>query len=335
MTDLSLLTQPVARQLPATMRAVLCGMAADRRPRVGHLPVPTPVCGQVLIRVRAIGLERADLSGDRGRATTAGLRVPGVEAVGVVVECPGRELRVGAQVAALLDDTQGGGCAEYLCVPVAQVISFFSDLPWAVLGAIPRVVRTAYGSLTFGLDTRAGQSLLIRGGSGPVGRAAVALGRRQGLTVLATTRTPGEATALHRAGAHHVLLDGGAVAETVRDLIPGGVHSALVLNGTSALLDTLRATRIHGVVCCVGGQSEPVRLPGFDPADDLPPGVRLTGYRGRSTDLPPIVLQEYLDAVAAGDIAVAADRVFRLDEIGAAHRYLESGRPMDRTVVLS
>ncbi|MFE3189397.1 zinc-binding dehydrogenase [Nocardia sp. NPDC059240] len=335
MTDLSLLTQPVARQLPVTMRAALSGPAADRRPRVGELPVPAPVSGQVLIRVRAVGLERADLNGDRRRATTAGPRVPGVEAVGVVVACPGRELRVGAQVAALLDDAQGGGCAEYLCVPVTQAISFFSELPWAVLGSIPRVVRTAYGSLAFGLDARAGQSVLIRGGSGAVGLAAVALARRQGLTVLATTRTPGDTLALRRAGAHHVLLDGGAVADTVRELIPGGVHSALLLNGTGTLRDTLCATRIHGVVCCVGGLSEPARVPGFDPADFLPPGVRLTGYRGRSSDLPPIVLQEFLDAVAAGDLAVPAERVFRLDEIGAAHRYLESGRITDRTVVLS
>lgn len=316
---------PVTRRLPATMRAALLD-APGAYPAVTVRELPVPAPGEVLIRVRAAGLDRH-------------LRAPGparagvVEAVGVVVECPGRELRVGAQVAALLDDGAERVVGEYLCVPAAQVISFFSGLPWAVLGAVPRAVRTAYGALTFGLDARVGQTVLVRGGASRVGAVAVWLAARQGLTVIATGRTAGEVGAL-RSAARHVLLDDGAVAEKVRAVTPGGVSAALELSGPGTLPDTLRATGVHGVVCCAGPAFERAELPGFDPVGCLPRGVRLTGYRGRSTDLPPVVLQEFAEALAAGDAALPVSGVFQLEELGAAIAELESGRAAHPPVVL-
>ena len=107
-------------------------------------------------------------------------RVPGIEAAGTVDVAPGRQ-RTGSRqkVVAMMGDmgrTHDGGYAEYTSVPLAQVIPVSTGLSWEVLGALPEIVRTAYGSLTIGLDLKPGQSVLIRGGTSSVGLAAAALG---------------------------------------------------------------------------------------------------------------------------------------------------------------
>lgn len=73
-------------------------------------------------------------------------RVLGIEAAGTVAACPGGEYTVGQQVAALMGGmgrTFDGGCAEYTCVPVRQVVPFTSSLDWATLGAVPEMLQTS------------------------------------------------------------------------------------------------------------------------------------------------------------------------------------------------
>ena len=186
--------------VPATMRAVV--LDAPGPPSalaIRQLPVPVPSAGQVLIRVRAFGLNRLELYLRLGLSEGVSFpRVPGIEATGVVEACPGGEFRAGQQVAALMGGMGrvfDGGYADYTCVPAAQVIPFRSDLDWATLGAVPEMLQTSYGSLTTGLDARPGQSILIRGGTSSVGLATAVLARQRGMTVLSTTRNPGKASA--------------------------------------------------------------------------------------------------------------------------------------------
>src|SRR5262249_50733090 len=155
--------------------------------------------------------------------------------------------------------------------------------------------------LTVALDIQPGQTLLIRGGTSSVGLTAAILAKRKGLTVLATTRSEEKAGALR---ADHVVVDDGAIAERVRELVPGGVDATLDLIGAPTLRDSLEATRVHGVVCSAGYLSNEWIVPDFYPAGYLPNGVRLTGYFGEASDLPQAVLQEFLDAVAAGEVTV-------------------------------
>jgi NADPH2:quinone reductase len=125
-------------------------------------------------------------------------RVPGVEAVGVVAECPSGEFSEGQQVAAFaggMGRAFDGGYAEYCCVPAARVVPFRGDLDWTTLGAIPVMLQTASGALTIGLDAKEGQSLLIRGGTSSVGMATAVLARRLGMRVLSTTRQEGKVRA--------------------------------------------------------------------------------------------------------------------------------------------
>jgi NADPH:quinone reductase-like Zn-dependent oxidoreductase len=303
---------------------------------VRELPVPTPAAGWVLIKVKAFGLNRSELHTRLGLASGVTFpRVLGIEAVGVVAESPGGEFPVGQQVAAMVGGmgrTYDGGYAEYTCVPASQVIAFRSELAWATLGAVPEMLQTAYGSLTVGLDAQPGQSILIRGGTSSVGMATALLAKQRNITVLSTTRNPTKSAALTNIGVDHVLIDDGNIATHVREIVPGGVDGALELVGTPTLPDTLRSTREHGVVCFTGMLSDVWTVPDFYPIDYIPNGVRLTAYGGDAQDLPPQVLQGFLDAVSAGE-SVPVDHVYEFDQIVEAHAAMEAGEAAGKLVV--
>ena len=323
-----------------TMRAVvLDGPGPPEALVIRELPVPEPAVGWVLIRVRAFGLNRSELHMRLGVAQGVTFpRVPGIEAVGVVAECPGGEFTPDQQVAALMGGMGrafDGGYAEYTCVPVSQVVPFRSDLDWAVLGAVPEMLQTAYGSLEVGLDAQPGQSILIRGGTSSVGMATAVLAKQRGMTVLATTRDPAKRRALTGAGADYVLIDDGQVAAQVRQIFPDGADAALELVGTPTLPDTLRSVRVHGVVCFTGMLSNQWTVRDFYPIDYLPRGVRLTAYGGEAADLPPPLLRGFLDSLAAGTAVVPIGRVYRIDQIVQAHADMEANRVSGKLVVLT
>jgi NADPH2:quinone reductase len=323
-----------------TMRAVV--LDAPGPPEaltIRELPRPTPMPGWVLIQVKAFGLNRSELHTRLGLAQGVTFpRVLGIEATGVVASCPGGEFAIGQQVMAMMGGmgrTFDGGYAEYTCVPTAQVIAFTSALDWSTLGAVPEMLQTAYGSLTVGLDAQPGQSILIRGGTSSVGMAAAILAKQQGMTVLATTRNPAKASALTGVGVDHVLIDDGTVADQTRAIIPDGVDTALELIGTPTLPDTLRSVRVHGVVCFTGMLSNQWTVRDFYPIDYLPRGVRLSAYGGDASDLPPTVLQDFLDAVAAGSALVPIARVYNFAQIVEAHAAMEASGASGKLVVIT
>lgn len=163
--------------------------------------------------------------------------------------------------------------------------------------------------------------------------ATAVLATRSGLTVLSTTRSPAKVEALTRIGVDHVILDAGHVADRVRAIVPRGVDCALELVGTPTLPDTLAATRVHGVVCFTGMLSNEWTVRDFYPIDYIPSGVRLTAYSGEASDLPPEVLQDFLDNVAAGAAVVPVHQVYELDEIQHAHAELGAGTTTGKLVV--
>jgi NADPH:quinone reductase-like Zn-dependent oxidoreductase len=163
--------------------------------------------------------------------------------------------------------------------------------------------------------------------------ATAVLAKQRGMAVLSTTRNPDKAGALSGIGVDHVLIDDGQVARQVRDIIPGGVDTALELVGAPTLPDTLRATRVHGVVCFTGMLSNQWIVRDFYPIEYIPRGVRLTSYGGDATDLPAHVLQEYLDSVEAGHAVVPIDHVYTFDQIVEAHTTMEAGSASGKLVV--
>ncbi|MCU1405361.1 MAG: NADPH:quinone reductase [Glaciihabitans sp.] len=312
------------------MRAVVVdGPGGPENLRVRDVPIPVPQRGWVLIRIEAFGLNRSELHFRSGVASSGSFpRIPGIEAVGTVELAPGGEFAEGSQVAAMMGGMGrdfDGGYAEYVSVPAANVIAFSSPLGWDVLGAVPEMLQTAAGSLRVGLEAVDGQSLLIRGGTSSVGLAIATLGSMRGMTVISTTRNPGSRALLERAGARHVVIDDGHVAERVREIVPGGVDSAIELVGVNVMRDTLQAVRAGGTVCFTGMLSDHWTIPEFYPMDWLPNGVRLTAYSGGATDLAAGDLQDFLDAVAVGRARVPLGRTYRLEEIAEAHRSMEKG----------
>lgn len=302
------------------------------------LPIPEARPGWVRIRVRAFGLNRSELHTRLGFAADVTFpRVLGIEAVGTVDAAPGTDLEPGQQVAAILGGMGrqfDGGYAEYTVVPRAAVIPFRSDLPWHVLGAVPETLQTAYGSLRIGLDLQPGQTLLIRGGTSALGFAIAALAKRQGATVLATTRQQDRLAELEGHGVDVPLLDTGRIAGDVHRTLGQGVDAAIELVGTPTLPDTLRATRMHGVVCFTGMLSNQWTVPDFYPIDYIPRGVRLTAYGGGAADLPAAVLQESLDLIAAGELRLGPITTYPLGQIQQAHADLESNRQPGKLVGL-
>ncbi len=323
--------------MTGTMRAVvLSGPGPVENLTVVDLPVPEPPPGWVRVKVGAFGLNRSELHTRLGLAEGVTFpRVPGIEAVGVVdSEC---DLPLGQRVAAMMGGMGrvfDGGYAEYTAVPRGILVPFESDLPWEVLGAVPETLQTAYGSLTTGLDLKAGQTLLVRGGTSALGFAAAALAADIGATVLATTRRPERLAVLREHGVAHPLVDDGDVAAQVRALFPAGVDAALELVGTPTLPDTLAATRVHGTVCFSGMLSNQWLVEDFYPIGYLPKGVRLTAYGGESDDLPAEVLQRFLDRVASGRTSLGPTAVYRLEDIRRAHDDMEHDRRVGKLVVV-
>lgn len=181
-----------------TMRAVV--LDAPGPPdalTVRDPPIARPAPSWVLIRVKAFGLNRSELHTRLGLAEGVTFpRVLGIEAAGIVAECPGEEFAQGQQVMAMMGGmgrTFDGGYAEYTCVPAGQIVPFRSDLDWSILGAVPEMLQTSHGILTIGLDARPGRSILVRGGTSSVGMTTAILAKQRGMTVLSTTRNPDKA----------------------------------------------------------------------------------------------------------------------------------------------
>lgn len=321
-----------------TMRAIVLREPGPvENMELKELPVPEPPPGWVRIAVNAFGLNRSELHTRLGLAEGVTFpRVPGIEAVGIVDDPGTTELRLGQLVATMMGGmgrTFDGGYAEYTVVPSNQVIPFQSELPWETLGSIPETLQTAYGSLTTGLDLRAQQVLLIRGGTSALGVMATAVANDMGATVFATTRRAERTGALTQQGVARVFMDTGHVATAVRQVMAEGVDAALELVGTPTLPDTLRATRIHGTVCFAGMLSNQWTVPNFYPISYIPNGVRLTAYGGESGDLPAPVLQHYLDKIAAGTVPFAPAQVYTMDQIRQAHDDMEHNRAVGKLVV--
>jgi NADPH:quinone reductase len=321
-----------------TMQAVvLDGPGPAGALQIRNVPVPNPSAGWALIAVKAFGLNRAELHSRLGLAEDmAWPRVLGAEAVGVIEACPGGEFSPGQQVAALaggMGRVFDGGYAEYTCVPVSQVVPFTSSLNWPTLGAIPVMLLTANGSLDVGLDAKGGQTILVRGGTSSIGMLTAVLAKQRGMTVLSTTRNASKASSLDVIGVDQVVIDDGNIAKVVRRLYPDGVDAALELIGAPTLPDTLRCVRVHGVVCFTGILSNQWTVEKFYPIDYIPRGVRLTAYGGDAPDLPPTVLQGFIEDVEAGRVKVPIAHVFRLEEIVEAHQAMEDGSMSGKLVV--
>ena len=296
---------------------------------VAELPDPVPAADEVLIAVRAFGLNHAEAymrSGTFGEVA----QVTGIECAGTVVTDPSGRLAAGTAVVAILGGmgrTRNGSYAELVTVPAGNVVEVSTSLPWTDLAALPEVYATAWAGLRQNLDLRPGQTVLIRGATSALGQAAVNVAAEQGATVIATTRTPDRAALLERIGAKTVLIDDGRLA----DQQSGLADCVFDLVGNRVLRDSLRLVRPHGRVCQLGflGGLEPVT--DFNPIADLPSGVQFSFYGSafvlgtKEFPLTEIPLTELIGKAESGRYQAKPARVFGFDDIVEAHQVMESG----------
>src|SRR2546423_1118124 len=139
------------------------------------IPTPVPEHGEVLIKVKALGINRAEVymrKGLFGEVTP----VSGIECVGQVEEDPWGTLQHGQTVATItggMGRTRNGSYAEYTCVPLQNVYPLQTDLDWATLAAIPESYATAWSCLFANLRITAGQVLFVRGGTSALGQSGI------------------------------------------------------------------------------------------------------------------------------------------------------------------
>ena len=321
-----------------TMRAVV--MHRTGGPEVLDIeqrPIPEPAPGEVLIRVKACGVNRLDIFVREGLRKATLPRIPGIEAVGEVADCPGGEFHPGDIVATAMGGmglTRDGGYAEYTCVPTAQVRAIRASLPWETLGAIPQMLQTAWGSLFKSLRLEAGERLLVRGGTTSVGLAAAALARLHGAIIAATTRRPEHEVLLRSSGVEQVFIDNGTIAEEVHEVFPRGIDKVLELVGPT-LEDSLRCAKPRGIVCVTGTVGASHNSGGFSPLEAIPTAVCLTTYHGGAEDFMQTPLEVLTEKIASGQLRLQVGKVFRLEHIADAQRCMQEGGAGGKIVVVA
>ena len=328
--------------MSTTMRAAVCVKAGDPEVlEIRELPVPAVREGWSLVQVKGAGLNRSELRTRQGHSPNVTFpRVLGIECVGIVAVSTDPVLPEGTAVAAVMGEMGrefDGGYAEYALLPNSLLMPVTTTLPWDVLAALPETYLTALGSLdALGVVPGGHGRLLIRGGTSSVGMAAVSIASGHGIETAATTRRHGKMDALTAAGVDHVLVDaGGSLKASMHAVWPEGPDYVLDLVGASTAVDSLHLVRRGGTVCVTGSLSGWV-IQDFEPIAMIPSGTRLTAFH--SDDIKgsagTTVLRRVVHEVEAGVYRPNVDRVFGLDDIVAAHRYMENNQATGKLVVV-
>jgi NADPH:quinone reductase len=327
--------------IPQTMTAIVITKHGD--PSVlqhQRVPTPSPAPGEVLVRVRAFGLNHAEMHMRKGE-WDEWHPISGLECVGEVAAAGSPELAArfppGSKVVAVMGGmgrSRAGGYGEYVAVPASNVARVETALLWEQLAALPEVYCTAWTAVFTILGVRAGERLLIRGATSTIGQAALHLAVDAGAAVTATTRQEGRFEWLKGMGAANVLKEEKALGAQV----PERFDKVLNLVGNSVLLESIALTRTGGRMLQAGwlGGLEPVK--DFNPMVQMESGVHFSLFHSKNIGtanfpLEGISFQEIVKKIEDGKWDAKPTHVFEYADIQEAHRILDSHAAGGKIVV--
>lgn len=301
--------------------------------------IPQPKMGEVLIKVRAFGLNRSELMTRKGFSPNVKFPIIlGIECVGEVEYDPLGVMAKGQKVLAFMGEMgrqYDGSYAEFAVLPRTIIYSIESDLPWEILGAIPEMFQTVYGSLFTALSIQKGETILLRGGTSSIGLLAGQIANAAGLKVVSTTRNAQKKNFLLENGAADVLIDNGNLYDQIQSDYTSGFDKVLELVGTVTLRDSLKCTKLGGIVCMTGMLSEEWSIADFSPMDFIPAAVHLTIYDSGQIRSSQEVFQKFIESVESGKVRMPIGKIFQLDQIKEAHRAMEENLVNGKIVVLT
>jgi NADPH:quinone reductase len=311
------------------MRAVTI---RDKQLSVDTHPDPEPGSGEVLVGVKAAGLNGGDMHQRLGRYPAppgSPQDIPGLELAGeVVAQGPGAQrFKPGDRVMAVVG---GGGQAELAVVHERMLMPVPGNLSWPEAGGVPEVFTTAHDAIFTQADLKPGEHLLVHGGAGGVGTAAIQLGRFAGAQVTATVRNPDARSFVAQLGADAI------APEDFGEHGPFDVILELV--GAPNLAPNLAALNMGGRIVVIGI--------GAGAKGELNLGA-LMGKGGRihASLLRPRPLEEkaicaramersVLPLLASGSVKVPVAATFPLSEAEAAYDCFASGGKLGKIVLV-
>jgi NADPH:quinone reductase len=300
---------------------------------VEQRPDPEPARGEVLVRVKAAGLNGADMLQVRGAYPAppgSPADIPGLELAGEVAAVgPGAErFAEGDRVMAVVG---GGGQAELAVVHERAAMPVPEGLDWPQAGGLPEVFTTAHDAIFTQAELRPGEHLLVHGAAGGVGTAAIQLGRETGARVTATVRREELREQVEQLGAQAIAPEGFAEH--------GPFDVVLELVGASNLADNLQSLATGGRIAVIGiggtGPTAEINLLAV-----MGKRARILGSTLRARPLEEkaiamrLVEKEVLPLFEAGRLTVPVAQTFGLDEVEAAYERFQAGGKLGKIVLL-
>ncbi len=306
-----------------------------------HLPTPVPGPGEVLIRVEAAGVNRADVLQRQGRypIDTGANPVLGLEVAGSIAALGAgvMDWAVGDRICTL---TNGGGYAQYAVAPAVQLLRWPQGYDAVAAACLPEACFTVWANVFQTGRLRAGETLLVHGGRGGVGSMAIQLAHALGARVIATSGSDAGCRDCIALGADH------AINHQTQDLA-AAVLAATGGHGVDVILDPVGAANLEGNLASLAPRGRLVLI-GFTGGHlaeslDLTPILArqlvLTGsaMRPRSATEKGTIATELLARVwpllDAGQCRPRLARVFPLADAADAHRCMEAGGYLGKIVL--
>ena len=304
-------------------------------------PLP-PVESQVLVRVHAAGLNRADLLQARGSyPPPAGYspNIPGLEFAGEVAAI-GDDVKIWSVGDRVFGITAGEAQTELLLTEASLLIAIPDDLSFAEAASVPEAFITAHDAIFTLGGLKENETLLIHAVGSGVGLAALQLAKAKGAFVIGTSRTAEKVERCKEFGLDAAIVTGDTVdfASAVNEATNGkGVDVILDLVGAAYFQQNLASSALKGRLILVGLTSGATAE--FNLGIALQKRLRITGtmLRGRSIEEKADVVKKFSDEVVplfeSGKLRPNLDRTFAIENVVDAYKYLESNESFGKIVL--